>query len=52
MPFTLATTMGLVAVALENTPSFPTYPRRMTAAETNAGLVLPYGQFFLIPSSG
>jgi len=52
MPFTLATTMGLVAVALENTPSFPTYPRRMTAAETNAGLVLPYGQFVSIPSSG
>src|ERR1700733_11783157 len=27
MPFTLATTMGIVAVALENTPAFPTFPR-------------------------
>lgn len=42
MPFTLATTMGLVALALENTTAFPTYPRRMTSAEVNAGLVLPY----------
>lgn len=42
MPFTLATTAGLLAVALENTPAFPTFPRRMTAAETGAGLVLPY----------
>lgn len=41
MPFTLATTAGLVAVALENTPSFPTFPRRMNASEIGAGLVLP-----------
>ena len=42
MPFTLATTMGLLALALENTPAFPTYPRRMDATEIGAGLVLPY----------
>lgn len=42
MPFTLATTMGIVAVALENTPAFPTYPRRMTTSEIGAGLALPY----------
>lgn len=42
MPWTLATTMGLLAVALENTPAFPTYPRRMTSGEVGAGLVLPY----------
>jgi len=42
MPFALATTMGLVAVALENTPAFPTYPRRMNTSEIGAGLVLPY----------
>ncbi|KAH7418990.1 putative DUR3-urea permease [Cadophora sp. MPI-SDFR-AT-0126] len=42
MPFTLATTMGIVAVALENTPSFPTFPRRMNAQEIGAGLALPY----------
>lgn len=42
MPFTLATTMGILAVALENTPAFPTYPRRMNTAEIGAGLALPY----------
>ena len=42
MPFTLATTMGILAIALENTPAFPTYPRRMTSAEVSAGLALPY----------
>ncbi|KAF7973578.1 hypothetical protein HWV62_14858 [Athelia sp. TMB] len=52
MPFTLATTMGLVAVALENTPAFPTYPRRMTAAETGAGLVLPYAAQTIMGKGG
>ncbi|TVY41695.1 putative urea active transporter [Lachnellula subtilissima] len=42
MPFTLATTMGILAVALENTPAFPTYPRRMNTKEIGAGLALPY----------
>lgn len=42
MPFTLATTMGILAVALENTPAFPTYPRRMTSSEISAGLALPF----------
>jgi len=42
MPFTLATTMGIVAVALENTPAFPTYPNRMSVSEIGAGLALPY----------
>ncbi|KAL8283770.1 hypothetical protein RQP46_005202 [Phenoliferia psychrophenolica] len=52
MPFALATTMGLVAVALENTPAFPTYPRRMTAAETGAGLVLPYAAQTIMGKGG
>jgi Na+/proline symporter len=42
MPFTLATTMGIAAIALENTPAFPTYPNRMSTAEISAGLTLPY----------
>lgn len=42
MPFTLATTMGIVAVALENTPAFPTFPRRMNTSEIGAGLALPF----------
>lgn len=41
-PFTLATTAGLVALGLENTPAFPTYPRRMSDSEVSAGLVLPF----------
>lgn len=52
MPFALATTMGLVAVALENTPAFPTYPRRMNAAETGAGLVLPYAAETIMGKGG
>jgi urea-proton symporter len=42
MPFTLATTMGILAAALENTTAFPTYPRRMNTQEIGAGLALPY----------
>ncbi|KAI4750378.1 sodium symporter family protein [Aureobasidium sp. EXF-3400] len=42
MPFTLATTMGIAAIALENTPAFPTFPNRMSTAEISAGLTLPY----------
>ncbi|KAM0748095.1 hypothetical protein T439DRAFT_358672 [Meredithblackwellia eburnea MCA 4105] len=52
MPFTLATTMGLVAVALENTPAFPTFPRRMNASETSAGLVLPYAAQTILGKGG
>ncbi|GAA5929752.1 hypothetical protein JCM1841_002636 [Sporobolomyces salmonicolor] len=51
-PFTLATTMGLVAIALENTPAFPTFPRRMTAEETSAGLVLPYAAQTIMGKGG
>ncbi|KZS94735.1 hypothetical protein SISNIDRAFT_484272 [Sistotremastrum niveocremeum HHB9708] len=54
MPFTLATTMGLVAVALENTPAFPTFAqnRRMTSAEVGAGLVLPYAAQTIMGKGG
>lgn len=52
MPFTLATTMGLVAVALENTPAFPTYPRRMTSEEVSAGLVLPFAAQTIMGTGG
>lgn len=50
--FALATTMGLVAVALENAPAFPTYPRRMNATETGAGLVLPYAAQTILGTGG
>jgi hypothetical protein len=42
LPFTLATTMGIAAIALESTPAFHTYPNRMTTPQIGAGLVLPY----------
>ncbi|EXJ87089.1 hypothetical protein A1O3_04047 [Capronia epimyces CBS 606.96] len=42
IPFAFGTIMGLGALALEQTPAFPTYPRRMTTEEVSSGLVLPY----------
>ncbi|GAA6012175.1 hypothetical protein JCM11491_001774 [Sporobolomyces phaffii] len=51
-PFTLATTMGLVAVALENTSVFPTFPRRMSADEVSAGLVLPFAAEAILGKGG
>lgn len=33
LPYTLATTMGLAARALEMTPNFPTYPDRLNAEQ-------------------
>ncbi|KAL8788282.1 MAG: hypothetical protein Q9195_007379 [Heterodermia aff. obscurata] len=42
IPFAFGTIMGLGALALEQTPAFPTYPRRMTQEEVFSGLVLPY----------
>ncbi|CAO1631005.1 unnamed protein product [Parajaminaea phylloscopi] len=53
LPWTLATTAGLVALALERTsPTFPTYPNRMTESEVSAGLVLPYAAKALLGSGG
>ncbi|KAL4780388.1 Sodium:solute symporter family-domain-containing protein [Aspergillus varians] len=42
IPFTFGTIVGLGALVLEQTPVWPTYPRRMTQAEVSGGLVLPY----------
>jgi urea-proton symporter len=42
IPWCLGTLMSLLALALENDPVFPTYPRRMSATEISNGLVLPY----------
>ncbi|KAE9977030.1 hypothetical protein EG328_002299 [Venturia inaequalis] len=52
MPFTLATTMGILAVALENTPAFPTFPRRMSTSEVGAGLALPYAAITIAGKGG
>ncbi|KAJ9411262.1 hypothetical protein DTO045G8_894 [Paecilomyces variotii] len=42
VPWAVGTTAGLAAIGLENTSIFPTYPRKMTTSEINAGYVLPY----------
>ncbi|TDZ32649.1 putative urea active transporter 1 [Colletotrichum spinosum] len=52
IPWLTATTMGLSALALENTPSFPTFPERMTEAEVSAGLALPYAAVALLGKGG
>ncbi|RYO84076.1 hypothetical protein DL766_008762 [Monosporascus sp. MC13-8B] len=52
IPWLCATTMGLSALALEGSPSFPTYPNRMNPADVTAGLVLPYAAVGLLGRSG
>ncbi|EPQ30416.1 uncharacterized protein PFL1_01942 [Pseudozyma flocculosa PF-1] len=53
IPFCLATTAGLAALALETTsPSFPTYPNRIPPADVSAGLVLPYAAQAILGKGG
>ncbi|KAL2148260.1 hypothetical protein VTH82DRAFT_2408 [Thermothelomyces myriococcoides] len=52
IPWLTATTMGLAALALENTPRFPTYPSRMADADVTAGLVLPYAAVAILGKGG
>jgi SSS family transporter len=52
IPFLAATTMGLAAVALESSPTFPTYPNRLSPSDVSAGLVLPAAAVALLGKSG
>ncbi|KAJ9215167.1 hypothetical protein DTO166G4_3245 [Paecilomyces variotii] len=52
IPWALGTLMSSVALGLENNPVFPTYPRRMTETEVNAGLVLPYAALTVAGKGG
>ncbi|EGV61906.1 urea active transporter [Yamadazyma tenuis] len=52
IPFFLATTMGMAALALENSPAWPTYPRSLSTYEINAGLVLPNAAVALLGKGG
>ncbi|KKA26285.1 hypothetical protein TD95_000082 [Thielaviopsis punctulata] len=52
IPWLTATTMGLAALTLENTPVFPTFPNRMSASEVSEGLVLPYAAVALLGKGG
>lgn len=52
IPWLTATTMGLACLALENTPSFPSYPNPMSSSDVTAGLVLPNAAVALLGRSG
>lgn len=52
IPFGFATTLGLAAVALTDSPSFPTYPATMTAAQVSAGLSAPFAATALLGTGG
>lgn len=52
IPWLTATTLGLSAIALEDTPAFPTYPNRMSDADVSAGLALPYAAVALLGKGG
>lgn len=52
IPWLCATTMGLSALALETSPSFPTYPHRMAPADVSAGLVLPNAAVAMLGTGG
>ncbi|KAK8061685.1 hypothetical protein PG994_008051 [Apiospora phragmitis] len=52
IPWLTATTLGLSALALEDTPRFPTFPDRMSEADVSAGLVLPYAAVALLGRGG
>lgn len=52
IPFCLATTFGLAARAMENSPVWPTYPNPMTAAEVASGLPFPYAAKALMGTGG
>ena len=42
LPWCLGTVMGLAALVLQGTPSWPAFGRALSEAEQNAGLVMPY----------
>lgn len=52
IPMFCSTTLGLTALALEDTPYWPSYPNKMSSAEVTAGLVLPNAATALLGKSG
>ena len=52
IPFGFATTLGLAAVALTDSPTFPTYPNPMTTAQVTAGLSTPFAATALLGTGG
>lgn len=52
VPMLTSTTMGLVALSLQDTPAWPTYPNKLTPAEVSAGLVLPNAAVAMLGKGG
>ncbi|KZT62290.1 Na+/solute symporter [Calocera cornea HHB12733] len=52
IPFGFATAMGLGCAALTNTPTFPTYPNPLSAAQNGAGLSSPATAIALLGKPG
>ncbi|SPO07032.1 probable DUR3 - Urea permease [Cephalotrichum gorgonifer] len=52
IPWCLGTLMSSIALGLENSPVFPTYPRRMSPTEVSNGLVLPYAAIAIAGKGG
>ncbi|KXJ86100.1 Sodium:solute symporter family-domain-containing protein [Microdochium bolleyi] len=52
IPWCLGTLMSFAALALEDTPRFPTFPDRMTSQEVSNGLVLPYAAVAIAGKGG
>lgn len=52
IPWLTATTMGLACLALESSPSFPTYPNRLSSEAVSAGLALPSAATALMGKGG
>ncbi|KAG0211911.1 hypothetical protein BGX28_007193 [Mortierella sp. GBA30] len=52
IPFTLATTLGISAVALESNERFPSYPNRLAPGDVSAGLVAPSAAVALLGYGG
>lgn len=52
IPFGFATAMGLGCAALTSTPSFPTYPNPLSAAQNGAGLSSPATAIALLGRGG
>lgn len=52
VPWVAATTLGLSALVMEQTPSWPGYPHKMTSDEVSAGLGLPNAAVALLGKGG
>ncbi|KAK3821899.1 MAG: urea active transporter [Benniella sp.] len=52
IPFTLATTLGISAIALESNERFPTFPNRILPSDVSAGLVAPNAAVALLGYGG